>query len=142
MAPVSSEWALFSQWSRQGARPFRVDQDVGDVVHIAHLVEALAHLQQRVEAGGERIGGVEQQAVRELRAPAGGELPVLALDVVDDGRAGPGHEGGHHQADALAGAGGSHGQHVLGAVVAQVAPIADPEHDALAGEEPRLAHVG
>ena len=49
---------------------------------------------------------------------------------------------GHHQADALAGARRSHGQHVLGAVVAQIAAVTDPEHDALAGEEPRLAHIG
>ena len=32
------------------ARPFRIDQDVGDVLDIAHLVRALAHLQQRIEA--------------------------------------------------------------------------------------------
>jgi hypothetical protein len=31
----------------------------------------------------ERGWSVEQQAVREPRAPAGSELPVLALDVVD-----------------------------------------------------------
>jgi hypothetical protein len=57
---------------------------------------------------------VEEQAVRESGAPAGGELPVLALDVVDDGRARPSHEGRDDEADALAGAGGSHGQDVLG----------------------------
>jgi hypothetical protein len=142
MAPVGSECALFSQLVAPGPHPFRVDQDVGDVVHIAHLMEAFAHLQERVEAGGERAGGIDEEAVRELRAPAGGELPVLALDVVDDGRARPGEEGGHDQPDALAGAGGGHGQHVLGAVVAQVAAVADAEHDALAGEEPGVAHVG
>jgi uncharacterized membrane-anchored protein len=35
------------------------------------------------------VGRVEQQAVREARAPAGGQSPVLALDVVDHGGAGP-----------------------------------------------------
>ena len=54
---------------------------------------------KRADSGA---GGIEQQAVREPGAPAGGELPVLALDVVDDGRAGPGQERGQHQAHALA----------------------------------------
>jgi hypothetical protein len=40
-----------------GPRPFRVDQDVGDVVNVPHLVESPARLQQRVEAGGDRTGG-------------------------------------------------------------------------------------
>ena len=53
------------------ARAFRIDQDVGDVLHVAHLVLALAHLEQWIEAGGERIGRIEQQAVGELaRQPA------------------------------------------------------------------------
>ena len=36
--------------------PFRIDQDVGDVLDIAHLVRALAHLQQRIEARRARVG--------------------------------------------------------------------------------------
>ena len=32
----------------QGA--FRIDQDIGDVLHIAHLVRSLAHFEQRVVA--------------------------------------------------------------------------------------------
>ena len=31
-----------------------IDQDVGDVLHVPDLVRALAHLQQRIEAGGAR----------------------------------------------------------------------------------------
>ena len=45
---------------------------------------------------------VEQQAVGESRAPAGGELPVLALDVVDDGRARPAQKGRHDEPHAFA----------------------------------------
>jgi hypothetical protein len=103
------------------ARAFRVDQDVGDVLHVAHLVRALAHLQQRIEACRRAIGGIEQQAVRGPGAPAGGQLPVLTLDVVDDGRPGPGQERGEDEAHALAGPGRRHRQDMLGAVVAQVA---------------------
>ena len=109
---------------------FRVDQDVGDVLHVAHLLRALAHLEQRVEAGGQRVGGIEQQAVGELGAPAGREHPVLALDVVDDRRAGPGQQGGHHQADALARPRRCHRQDMLGAIVAQVAVPVETEDDA------------
>ena len=46
------------------ARAFGIDQDVGDVLHVAHLVRAAAHFEQRVEAGGAGIGRIEQQAVR------------------------------------------------------------------------------
>jgi hypothetical protein len=53
-------------------------------------------------------------------AKAAGELPVLALDVVDDGRAGPGQKGGQHQAHALARSGRGKAQAMLGAVVAQI----------------------
>ncbi|MOA39481.1 hypothetical protein D3C78_1612660 [compost metagenome] len=84
----------------QGA--FRIDQDVGDVLHIAYLVRAAPDLQQRVVGGRRRIGRVEQQAMGETRAPTGGEVPVLALDVMDDRRGRPGEQGWDHQANALA----------------------------------------
>jgi hypothetical protein len=67
----------------------RVDQDVGDILYIAHFHRSFAHFEQRIEAGRQGIGRIEQQAVRELRAPAGGQRPVLTLDVVDNGRARP-----------------------------------------------------
>src|SRR3546814_4344800 len=63
-------------------RTFRVDQQVGDVLHIAYLLRAAAHLQQGVVRRGARVDGIEAEAVREARAPTGSELPVLALDVV------------------------------------------------------------
>ncbi|MNF83460.1 hypothetical protein D3C84_657850 [compost metagenome] len=102
----------------QGA--LRVDQDVGDVLHVAHFVGATTHLEQRVVGRRSRVGRVEQQAVGKARAPAGGQAPVLALDVVDDRRGWPGEQGGYHQADPLARARRRKGQHVLGAFVAQV----------------------
>ena len=81
---------------------------------------AAAHLEQRIVARGARIGRIEQQAVREARAPAGGQLPVLALDVVNDGGAWPGQQRRNDQADALAGTRRREGHHMLGTVVAQI----------------------
>src|SRR3546814_12417016 len=73
-------------------RTFRVDQQVGDVLHIAYLLRAAAHLQQGVVRRGARVDGIEAEAVREARAPTGSELPVLALDVVHHHRMRPGQE--------------------------------------------------
>ncbi|MNQ36079.1 hypothetical protein D3C85_495900 [compost metagenome] len=102
----------------QGA--LRVDQDVGDVLHVSHLVGATTHLEQRVVGRRSRVGRVEQQAVGKARAPSRGQAPVLALDVVDDGRGRPGEQGGYHQANALARARRGEGQYMLRAFVAQV----------------------
>ena len=66
-------------------RAFGIDQDVGDVLDVAHLAFAAADLEQRIVGGDSRVGRIEQQHAAEPRAPAGGQLPVLALDVVDDG---------------------------------------------------------
>ena len=49
---------------------------------------------------------------------------------------------GTHQADALAGARRRHGEHVLGAVVAQIAAVVEAEHDALVAEQAGVAHIG
>ena len=116
-------------------RAFGIDQDVGDVLHVAHFVHAAPHFEQRVVGSRARIGRVEQQAVREARAPTGGQVPVLALDVVDDGGAGPRKQRGHHQADTLAGAGRREGHHMLGTFVAQVvAVLAAQENAGRAGQ--------
>jgi hypothetical protein len=40
-------------------RAFWIDQDIGDVLYVAHLVGATAHFQQRVVGGRGQIGGVE-----------------------------------------------------------------------------------
>ena len=46
--------------------------------------------------------GSNSRTREKLAREAGGELPVLALDVMDDGRARPGEQRRHDQADALA----------------------------------------
>ena len=64
---------------------FRIDQNVRNVLNVANFVRAFADFQKRVVFGAAGIGGVEQKAMREFRAPPRCELPVLTLDVVNDG---------------------------------------------------------
>ena len=64
---------------------FGIDQDVGYVLDVAHLPLAAANLEQRVVGRGLLVGRIEQQHAAVSGAKAGGELPVLALDVMDDG---------------------------------------------------------
>ncbi len=73
-------------------RAFRIDEDIGDILHIAYLVRPFADFEQRIVPGGTRIGRIEQQAMRELGAPASRQLPVFTLDVVNDGAFGPGQQ--------------------------------------------------
>jgi len=121
---------------------FGVHQDVGDVLHVTHLMRAAPNLQQRVVGGRFGIGGVEQQAVREARAPAGGDLPVLALDVVDNGGRRPGKKCGHNEADALAGARRCEGQDMFRAFVPQVLAVMQAEKNAGWPIQPGFADVG
>ncbi len=60
-------------------RAFGIDEDVGDVLDVADLVRAAADLEQRVVAGRAGVCRVEQQAMREARAPAGGQLQFSPL---------------------------------------------------------------
>ena len=69
--------------------------------------------------------------------------PVLALDVVDDGRARPGQQRRHDQADALAGARRREAQHMLRSVMAEIVALELAEHDAIRAEQPgRLRPLG
>ena len=71
-----------------------------------------------------------------LRAPAGRQRPVLALDVVDDRRARPGQQRRHDEADAFAGAGRREAQHMLRTVVAEIVVAPAAEHDAVGPSSP------
>ena len=81
-----------------------VNQDVGDVLSIPHLRVAGADLGQGVVAGAVGPGGIEpEDELAELRATeAGGQVEVLALDVMDHYRAAKAQEGRDHHAHALA----------------------------------------
>src|SRR5690606_30999509 len=67
----------------------------------------------------------------------GSELPVFALDIVNNGRARPSQERRHDEADALAGARGRKTQHMLWSVVAKIAPLIAAEHYAIGIEQAR-----
>jgi hypothetical protein len=47
--------------------PLGIDEDVGDVLDIAHLPFAAPHFQQRVVGGGFRVGRIEQQDATAAR---------------------------------------------------------------------------
>ena len=101
-------------------RAFRIDQDVGDVLDVAHFVRPAADLQQRIVGFAVRIGRIEQDDAAEAGAPTGRQAVVLALDVVDDERAGPGQQGRDDETHALARPGGRETQDVLRPFVPEI----------------------
>ena len=112
-----------------------VDEHLGDVLRVADLVVALPDLEQRVVAEALRVGRVEAHAVAKRAPPAGRLLPQLALDVVDDGAAGPAQQRRDDVPGTLAGAAGAGDQVVLRAVVGEQR-AADPAADhAILGEQ-------
>jgi hypothetical protein len=99
-------------------RPFRIDQNVRDVLDIAHLGVSAPDLEQRVVSRRFGVGRIEEEDAGEACAPTRGQLPVLALDVVDDRGPRPGEQRGDNETHALAGPGGREAEHVLRSVVA------------------------
>src|SRR3546814_17056147 len=95
-------------------RTFGIDQNIGDILDIAHLMRAAAYLQQRVVSSGSNVGRIDQQRVREARTPAGGELQVRALEVVADGTAGPTQHRRDDQANSLPRTSRRNGQSPIG----------------------------
>ena len=122
-------------------RAFGIDQHVGDVLDVADFPFAAAHLEQRIVGGALRVGRIEQQHAAEPRAPAGGQSPVLALDVMDDRRARPGQQRRHDQANALAGSRRREAQDMLRAVVAEIGAAPAAEQNAVRCEKARLADL-
>ena len=70
-----------------------------------------------------------------LRAEAGCQGPVLALDVVNDAASRPGQQRRHHEADALAAAGRCKAKDMLGTVMAQIVVGITAEQDAIGAEQ-------
>ena len=122
-------------------RPFGIDQDVGDVLNVANLPFSAADLEQRIVGGRLRVGRVEEQHPAVPCAEAGGELPVLTFDIVNDGGARPGQQRRHHEADALAGTGRGEAEHMLGSVVAEIGAIELAEHDTVGSKQPSGFHL-
>ena len=117
-------------------RALGIDEDIGDVLDVAHLVDAAPDFEQRIVMRGCGVSGIEEQAMRETCAPAGGQRPVLAFDVMDDGRAGPRQQGRDDKAHALARSRRRERHDVLGAVMAEIAAGKHAEHDARIAMQP------
>ena len=100
-----------------------------------------ADFKQRIIVRRSRICRVEQQAMRETLPPAGGQLPVLALDVMNDGRAGPAEKGRDDQPDTFARTGRGEHHDVLRPVMTQILRAEAAEEDAARGEQPGAAHI-
>ena len=88
-----------------------------------------------------RVGRIEEQDAGEARAPARRQLPVLALDVVDDCRPRPGEQRRDDQTDALAGPRRRETEHVLRSIMAQIVTAEASEHNAVRLEEACLADL-
>ena len=69
------------------------------------------------------------------RAKASGQRPVLALDVVDNGRTRPGQQRRDDETDTLAATGGSERHDVFRAIVAEVLRAQLAQEDAAAVQE-------
>lgn len=65
-------------------RPFRVNQHVGDVLHVADFPRSTPNLQQRIIGGRRLVGRIEKHHAAMPFAKAGGQRPVLAFDIVDN----------------------------------------------------------
>src|SRR6266576_2459078 len=100
--------------------PFWVDENVRNVLGVSHLLRPATHLQERVVLRGPLVGRIEEKAMREARAKAGCELPVLAFDVVDDCAMRPCEKRWNDEPNALARPRWRECHDMLGSGVAQI----------------------
>src|SRR6266849_699721 len=116
-------------------RSFRIDQDVGDVLDVAHFLVAAPHLQQRIVRGREAIGRIEFEDAAEPRPKTCRQRPVLSLDVVNDAASGPGQQRRDHQADAFTRSCRCEAQDMFRSVMAQIMPGMAAEDDTVRAEQ-------
>src|ERR1700722_10280418 len=98
-------------------RAFGINQDVGDILRITYFVVSFTDLEQRIVGRTGRIGRIEQEHGPKPRTPAGCQLEILTLDVVDNRRIWPRQEGWNDETDALPGPSRRKTQHMFGTVV-------------------------
>ncbi|MCY1169727.1 hypothetical protein D9M73_97760 [compost metagenome] len=111
--------------------PFGINQHVGDVLDISDFKLTAPDLEQRIVSAALRIGRIEQDHAAEPRTPAGGERPVLPLDVMDDAASRPGQQRRNNKTDALAASGRCETQHMLGPMVTEVGSVPAAEQYAI-----------
>src|SRR5579871_4750516 len=96
---------------------FGIDQNIGDILRVSYLAVTFANFEQWIVGSARRVGWIEQQNGPKPRTPTGGQLEILALDVVDDRRIRPCQKGRNDEADALAGPRRRKAQDMLGTIV-------------------------
>ena len=81
-----------------------IDEDPYDVLDVGDLHGALAHFEERVPAYRVGVGRREVEDMAEPLPVIGGDVPKLALAVIDEGAVRPGDQRGHDVPDPLAAA--------------------------------------
>src|SRR6516164_10730394 len=81
-------------------RAFGINENVGNILRVTYLAVAFADLEQRIIGSARRIGRIEQKHGPKPCTPTGGQLKILAFDVVDDRRIRPRQERWDDKADA------------------------------------------
>src|SRR5665213_1825409 len=122
-------------------RAFGIDENIGDLLDIAHFQGRAPDLQQRVVGSAGWVGGVEQQHATELCPPSCGQGPILALYVMDDGRTRPGQKRRDNKANALAAARGCEAQHMFRAIMAKIMPTPAAQHYSVRAEQPGATNL-
>ena len=138
--------ALWSQKFRSPALPAQgVDQDANHVLDVGDLHHPLADLEQGIPPHCVGVGRREVEDMAERLPMIGGDVPELALTVVDEHARRPGDEGGHDVASPLPAPRRADDDGVLHPVIGQVAAAETPEnapgHAALRIDQFRALHV-
>ena len=123
----------------QGA--FRIDEDVRYVLDVANFPFASTHFEQGIVGGALNVGRIEQERSPESSAPAGGQPPILAFDVVDDCRTAPREQRRHHQTDSLARTCRCEAQHMLRTMMAEIGAAPTTQQHPVGVEKPGLANL-
>src|ERR1700679_2339906 len=122
-------------------RAFGINQNVGDILRITYFVVSFTDLEQRIVGRAGGIGRIKQKYGSKPRTPAGGQLEILTLDVVDNRGIGPCQEGRDDEADTLSRPGRRKAQDVFGTVMPQVAAAQTAKHDAVGSQKARTPHL-
>src|SRR5689334_19072622 len=72
---------------------FGIDENVGNILGVTHLVVALTDLKQRIIGCARWIRRIEQEHGSKAGTPARGQLEILPLNVMDDRGIRPGQQG-------------------------------------------------
>src|SRR5712672_158057 len=101
-------------------RAFRIDQDVRDILDIANLPLTPTDLEQGIVGRRAAVGRIKQQHVSVAGAETRSQIPVLALDIVNDATARPSQKRWYHKANTLARPRRRETEHVFWSIVPEI----------------------